>query len=177
MEKVPGNEALSVMLRRKSVRHFTGEKVPPEMIREILKVAMAAPAAVHMLPWHFIVITENDTLKVLSDGLPFAKMLIHAGTGIVVCAVPAEAALCNKEFAVIDCTCASENILLAAEAYGLGAVWTAVYPDERLMKFVRSQLDIPDYVIPLNVIPVGYPAGIEKAEDRFNPKRIHMAKW
>ena len=78
--------------------------------------AMAAPAAVHKLPWKFIVITEQEKLISLANGLPFAQMLKHAGAVIVVCAVPKEAAMNSEAYAILDCACASENILLAAEA-------------------------------------------------------------
>ena len=107
-------DALSFIHERKSVRSYTGEAVSKDDIDKLLRAAMAAPAAIHMMPWKFIVVTDKTKLKALADGLPFAKMLIKAGTGIVVCAVPGEAAMSSEEFAILDCTCASENILLAA---------------------------------------------------------------
>ncbi len=177
MEAAMLKDALTVMQERKSVRTYTGEPVSKEEIDKILHAAMAAPAAIHMLPWKFIVVTDRDILKSLANGLPFAKMLTQAGTGIVVCAAPNEAAMGSDEFAIIDCTCASENILLAAEALGLGAVWTAVYPNEKLMDFVRSELNIPHTIIPLNIIPVGHPAGVEKPQDKFDAANIHWEKW
>lgn len=170
-------DAMTVILERKSVRNYTGEPVSKEDIERMLRAAMAAPAAVHMLPWKFIVITKKAKLKSLADGLPFAKMLTQAGTGIVVCAVPGEAAMSSEAFAILDCTCATENILLAAEALGLGAVWTAVYPNKELMDFVRNELNIPSGVIPLNLIPVGHPTGTDKVQDKFDPKNIHREKW
>lgn len=177
METVMLKDAQTVILERKSVRSYTGEPVNKEDILKILRAAMAAPAAIHMIPWKFIVVTDKEKLKSIADGLPFAKMLIKAGTGIVVCAVPEEAALGSEEFAILDCACSSENILLAAEALGLGAVWTAVYPNKELMDFVRNELNIPQYVIPLNVIPVGHPTGEEKAQDKYHAKNIHWEKW
>jgi nitroreductase len=170
-------DALTIIKERKSVRTYTGEVVNKEDIAKILYAAMAAPAAVHMLPWKFIVVTNKATLQTLADGLPFAKMLTSAGTAIVVCAVPQEAAMGSEAFAILDCTCASENILLAAEALGLGAVWTAVYPNAALMNFIRKQLEVPQYVIPLNVIPVGYPTGAEKPQVKYDEKNIHWEKW
>jgi nitroreductase len=177
MEKVLCKDALTVIKERKSVRSYTGEPASKDDIVRILYAAMAAPAAIHMLPWKFVVVTDKKTLQTLADGLPFAKMLIKAGTAIVVCAVPEEAAMSSEAFAILDCTCASENILLAAEALGLGAVWTAVYPNAALMAFVRKELNIPENVIPLNVIPVGYSTGEEKAQDKYDEKNIHWEKW
>lgn len=177
MEAVMNKDALAVILDRKSVRSYTGEPVSREDIEKILRAAMAAPAAIHMLPWKFIVVTNKAKLKAVCDGLPFAKMLAKAGTGIIVCAVPGEAAMSSEEFAILDCTCASENILLAAEALGLGAVWTALYPNKALMDFVRKEFNIPQHVIPLNLIPIGHPAGVEKAQDKYDAKNIHWEKW
>lgn len=177
METVLLKDGLTIIRERKSVRNYTGEPVTKEDIDKLLHAAMAAPAAIHMLPWKFIVITDKTKLKALADGLPFAKMLVRAGTGIVVCAVPQEAAMGSEEFAVLDCCCASENILLAAEAMDLGAVWTAVYPNKELMAFVRRELGIPQHVIPLNIIPIGHPAGEEKAQDKYDIKNIHWEKW
>ena len=177
METVMLKDLLTVIYERKSVRSYTGKAVSKEDIDKLLRAAMAAPAAIHMMPWKFIVVTDKAKLKALADGLPFAKMLIKAGTGIVVCAVSKEAAMSSEEFAILDCTCASENILLAAEALGLGAVWTAVYPNKELMDFVRNELNIPQHVIPLNVIPVGHPTGEEKSQDKYDVKNIHWEKW
>lgn len=177
METVMLKDALTVIKERKSVRSYRGEPVSKEDIDRILHAAMAAPAAIHMLPWKFIVITDKIKLKELADGLPFAKMLVKAGTAIVVCAVPEEAALSSEAFAILDCTCASENILLAAEALGLGAVWTAVYPNKEIMDFVRTALNIPPGVIPLNVIPIGHPTGEDKAQDKYDAANIHREKW
>ena len=177
METLQIKDALSVISERKSVRHYTGEPVSKEDLIKLLHAAMTAPSAMHMLPWNFVVINDREKLKKLEEGMPFTKMLVNAGTGIVVCATPGDAALGREEFSIIDCTCASENILLAAEALGLGAVWTAVYPEEMLMEFVRKVLDIPSYVIPLNLIPVGHPTGEDKAKNRSDPKYIHWNKW
>lgn len=177
METVIFNDTLRTIHERKSVRNYTGEQISRDDINTLLRAAMAAPAAMHLAAWKFIIITDQNRLRSLENGLPFAKMLTKAGTGIVVCAVPGEAALGSKEFAILDCACASENILLAAEALGLGAVWTAVYPNHELMNFVRKELKIPEHVIPLNIIPLGYPTSEEKPVNKFNEKNIHWNKW
>ena len=83
----------------------------------------------------------------------------------------------DEELAVIDCSCASENILLAAEAIGLGAVWTAAYPYKDRMEVVRKALGIPENIIPLNVIPVGKPTGEDKPKDKYKAENIRWEKW
>jgi nitroreductase len=116
-------------------------------------------------------------LNTLADGLPYAQMLRRAGAGIVVCAVVEKAFNKMAEFAIIDSALAAQNILLAAEALGLGAVWTAAYPDPGKAAFVRETLRIPKDVMPLAVIPVGYPAGVEAPKDKFKEENIHWERW
>jgi len=174
-EKMP--DAFTVIHSRKSVRSFTGEKVNKESLEKILKAGMAAPTAVNKQPWSFVAVTDRKTLDTLKEGLPYAKMLDKAGAAIIVCAIPDKAYDNSTDFAVIDSTCASENILLAAEALGLGAVWTAAYPYTERMDIVRKTLNIPDNIIPLNVIPVGHPTGSDKPKDKYKPENIHWEKW
>lgn len=170
-------EALQVIFQRKSVRHFTGEKISKEQIDLLLKAGMSAPSAVNMQPWEFIVITKDEILQVLADNLPYAKMLDKAGIAIVVCAIPALAHRQLKDYAIIDCSCASQNILLAAEALGLGGVWTAVYPNIDRIDFVRKTLRIPKDVIPLNVLAIGHPTGEDLPKDKYKPEKIHYEVW
>jgi len=169
--------ALTLIACRKSVRHFTGATVSGEDLLEILKAGMAAPSAVDMQPWEFICVTERDTLDKLCDALPYAKMLSKAGAAIVVCCDPLQAHHQFKEYAVIDSTLASQNILLAAEALGLGAIWTAAYPYPERMDPVRRILNIPEGIIPLNVIPIGHPTGEDVPKDKFKQNKIHTEKW
>ena len=173
--KIP--DAISVIHSRKSVRSFTGEAVSKEDLVEILRAGMAAPSAVGRSPWEFVAVTERASLDALREGLPYAKMLDKAGAAIVVCGIPAKAHLQKVEYAVIDGTCASENILLAVEALGLGAVWTAAYPYEDRATHVRQVLGIPAEVIPLNVIPIGHPTGVDKPKEKFRAENIHWQRW
>ncbi|HNX90241.1 MAG TPA: nitroreductase family protein [Candidatus Omnitrophota bacterium] len=170
-------DAMTVIHTRKSVRNFTGETVTKEQLTAIVKAGMAAPTAVNRQPWSFVIVTKPEQLKALAGGLPYAKMLDKAGAAIVVCALPEEAYNKSTEYAILDASCASENILLAIEAMGLGGVWTAAYPDPDRMIFVRKVLGIPENVIPLNVIPVGRPTGADQPKDKYRPELMHWEKW
>lgn len=170
-------DAMTVIHSRKSVRNFTGRSVDAETLTRIVKAGMAAPTAVNMQAWAFVIVTGRAEMEALAAGLPYAKMLDKAGAAIVVCAVPQKAYERKTEFAILDAACASENILLAIEALGLGGVWTAAYPEPDRMALVRQVLGIPGDVIPLNVIPVGYPAGKDKPKDKFKKENIHWEKW
>jgi nitroreductase len=170
-------DTITAIHQRKSVRNFTGEPVSADELETLLKAAMAAPSAVNCQPWEFVVVTERPTLNSLADALPYAKMLYKAGAAIIVCGLPKKAHKKMTEYAIIDSALASQNILLAAEAIGLGAIWTAAYPYPDRMAPVRSILDIPEDVIPLNVIPIGHPTGEDKPIDKYNDKNIHKEKW
>jgi len=172
------NPTLKVIHSRKSVRHYINRKAAKEDLLTLVKAGMAAPTAVDRRPWAFVVITDKAKLEELEAGLPYTKMLTKSGAGIVVCgvlekALPGE----GKEFWIQDCSAATENILLAAESMGLGAVWTGAYPSQEIMNYIRKVLGMPENIIPLNVIPVGYPAGDEKPKDKFDPANVHWEKW
>ena len=171
------NDFLETILTRLSVRHFTGKPVSFDNLEKILKAGMSAPSEVNTQPWAFIVVTERKLLDLLCEGLKYAKMLDKAGAAIAVCGVPDKDRTYAKKFWVMDCCATTENILLAVHGLGLGAVWTAVYPDEEKIKLVREVLKIPQEIIPLNVIPIGVPVGDEKPKDKFKKENIHREIW
>jgi nitroreductase len=168
-------DAIKAIMTRRSIRSYTGKKVSEEQIRTILEAAMAAPSAVNEQPWHFIVIKEKEVLSRISEVSPYAKMAKDASVAVVVCAdLSLEK---SKGRAVQDCCISAENILLAAHALGLGAVWTALYPDEERVENAKKLFDIPKNVIPLCIIPIGYPAEEKNPENRFKKERVHSEKW
>jgi nitroreductase len=180
-EGVKMKDTFDVIFARKSVRHFTGKAVDKADLDKMVRAGMAAPTAVNMQPWSFVVITDRPKLDKLAEALTVAKahaqMLSKAGAAIIVCAEPAKAFGASQDFAIIDASLASENILLAAEALDLGALWTAAYPDRERMQAVRDILAIPENVIPLNVIPVGHPTGEDKPKDKYKKEKLHWEKW
>ena len=172
------NETLKTIMNRKSVRAYTSASVSEEQLMTLVKAGMAAPTAVDCRPWDFVVITDKAVLKQLADVLPYAKMAASAGAAIVVTGDPKrQFGGESASFWMLDCSAATENILLAAESMGLGAVWTALYPDTERMSAARKILGIPGDIMPLNLIPVGVPAGENKPKDKFNPKQIHQDRW
>jgi len=175
MKTIP--DTIAVILKRKSVRNFSGAPISKDDLETILHAAMAAPSAVNRQPWNFIAITERKTLDQLAEGLPYAKMLDKAGAAVVVCALPEKAHDHSLDYAIVDATLASQNILLAVEALGLGALWTAAYPTVERMAHVSKVLHIPAHVIPLNVIPIGVPTGEDQPKDKWNAANIHWEKW
>ena len=172
------NQTLKTIYNRKSVRSFTDEKVTAEQLEELARAGMAAPSVRNTQPWAFILVTDRATLNSLANGLPYAKMLFHASAAIVVCGIPEKSGNDSPEgYWVQDCSAATQNILLAAESMELGAVWTAAYPRTERVNIVREILNIPEKVIPLNVIPVGYPDGKDKPKDKFRKENILWERW
>ncbi|GAF05889.1 nitroreductase family protein [Saccharicrinis fermentans] len=173
-----GSNTLEIIHKRKSVRNYTDKEVSKTQLETLVKAGMAAPTAVNKQPWAFIVVNDRAALDELGDHLPYAKMAKKASAAIVVCGDLTKALEgWEQEFWIQDCSAASQNILLAAEALGLGAVWTAAYPAKDRMATVRRVLGLPKHIIPLNVIPIGYPKGIEKPKDKWRPENLHWGKW
>lgn len=172
------NSFLDVIFSRKSVRSYTGRIVSKSDLGILMKAAMAAPSGRNQQPWAFVTVTDPATLLQLAGGLPYAKMLPGAGTAIVVCgySVPPTRPG-SRDLWEQDCAAATENILLAAESMGLGAVWTAVHPYPDRQEFIRKILQIPQEIYPFSLVPVGYPAGGEKPKDKFDPAKIHLEVW
>ena len=161
------------ILQRKSVRNYQMNRpIETEKVENMLRAGMAAPSGKDRRPWEFIVVNERDLLDSLGANLPYAKMLASAPMAIVVCADETK-----SDYWYLDCSAAAENILLAAEAQGLGAVWTATYPYKERMEVVSRVLQTPSQVKSLCVIPVGYPAGEQLPKDKWDESRIHYNKW
>jgi nitroreductase len=143
----------------------------------LAKAGMAAPSAMNKQPWVFILINDRKTLNLMADSLPSAKMLYKAGGAIVVCGDQKKCIAGNELFWVEDCAAASQNILIAVESLEMGAVWTGVFPDNKKMATVRTILEIPSDVIPLNVIAIGYPFGKDVPKNKYKKENIHWNKW
>lgn len=166
------NATINTIFARKSVRKFTGASVKVDDLKLIVKAGMAAPSAKNLQPWNFIVVTDTDKLAFLCENLPYAKMLKSASAAIIVCGVCDDENFRGSSFWVQDCSAATQNILLAAESIGLGAVWTAAYPYEERMAPVKKICTLPANVFPLSVIPIGVPFGDEKPKDKYDESKI-----
>ena len=166
---------METIFNRKSIRKYKDIKVSEELVEELLKAAMAAPSAGNEQPWEFIVLRDKNIMKKITEMHPYSKMLLNTDVAIVVCGDEEKEVF--KGYWVQDCSAATENILLAAEDKGLGAVWLGFYPLEDRIKGVKELLGLPSSVIPLSIIPIGYPDEDKKSADRFNKARIHYDKW
>jgi len=168
-------DTIEALLTRRSIRKFTNKPVTDDQLQTILKAAMYAPSAGNQQPWEFLVITDRAMLNRIPDAHPYAKMALTAQIAILVCA---NASRFSKEpMWSQDCSAATQNILLAAHAQGLGAVWCGVYPRAERMVGLSDLLKLPDNIIPFSLVPIGWPAEEKGDPNRFDKCRIHIDKW
>jgi nitroreductase len=169
--------ALSPILGRRSVRRYEEREVPDELVDALLRAAMAAPSAVARDPWRFIVLRSQAVRAQIASGLPNGGMLASAGVGFAVCGELAAAHDQQLSYLLQDCSAAIENLLLSAHALGLGAVWLGVHPREARISHVRRVLAIPEFVLPISCIAVGFPAEQKRARTRYNAAWVHYDRW
>lgn len=157
---------------RRSIRKFQEKQVEKEKVELLLKAAMAAPSAMNIKPWEFIVVTGEERMQKIRSSLMFGRY--NAPMAIAVCGNTSffKHPMAAK-FWVQDCSAATENILLAAVGLGLGTVWLGVHPIHNYQKRISAILNLPDHVFPLNVIYVGYPAEEKPARTQYDPGRVH----
>jgi len=170
------NDFVELMYKRRSIRKFTETPVSRDLLVELLKAGMAGPSAVNAQPWEFVVVTQPEILKKFRHALMFARYNYTA----VICVCGSPRVQKNKSgdrFWVQDCAAATENILLAATALGLGSVWMAVYPETLIVRQVRNILNLPEDVTPLNIIGLGYPAEEKEARTQYEERRVHWETY
>ena len=170
VENRDAQAAINNIMTRTSIRQYTNEPVSKADIETMLRAGMAAPTAVNRQPWHFVAVTDKEKLAELAGR---RGMIQQAGVAIVVCGNmdkamqgPAQA------FWIQDCSAATENILLAANALGLGAVWTGCYPMEDRVAEVSKVLKLPKTIVPLCVIAIGHPAEQPTPKDKSKPENV-----
>ena len=170
---------LNNIYTRTSIRDYTSEPVSEEQITALLRAAMAAPTARNRQPWQFVVVDDRATLDRFVEVSGGMSMAAKAPLAIVVCATvdPTIQPANGCGHWVQDASAATENILLAAHALQLGAVWTSVYPVEERLSGVIPIVELPSDVTPLNVIFIGHPAEDPAPKDKWKPEKIHRNHW
>ena len=168
---------LDTIAARTSIRKFDPKRpLDDALIEKLLRAAMCAPTAMNSQPWSFVVVRDPAKIKALGDAMPATRCGNGAQAVIVVCGA-LDNGLAQKEYWITDCSLASANILLAAKALGLGAIWTAGWPVAERVAHLRRILQIPASHMPLNVIPVGYAAENPPSKNKWKPERIHRDGW
>lgn len=168
-------ETLEAIFTRRSVRHFTGKPVPPNLVNTLLRAAMYAPSARNQQEWHFVVITDREKLEEITLVHPYAQSLKEAALAVLVCAD--ESIQPDPGYWSLDCAAAMQNLLLAAHASGLGAVWLGVSPRKERMDAIRRVTGLPDGIQPVALAAIGWPAEMPTTEERFKEERVHTNQF
>ncbi|MCD8303786.1 MAG: nitroreductase family protein [Prevotellaceae bacterium] len=173
-----GREVLTAIATRTSVRAYTPEEVGRDTVETLLRAAMAAPTAGNLQPWRFVVITDRAILDSVPRRIDTARMLASAPLAIVVCGdLGSTFEGEGQDYWVQDASAATENLLLAAHALGLGAVWCGVHPIEERVTFMRELLRLPPNLVPLNIIAIGHPDEQPEPKDKWKPGNIRLQTW
>ncbi len=172
-----GQAAIENIMTRTSIRQYKEQPVEQEKIDIMLKAAMAAPTAVNLQPWHFIVINNKKVIDQLAGPQPTNAPLLIAVCGDTDKTTMPDGKGKLPDFWVQDVSAATENLLLAAHALGLGAVWTGVYPVMERTAEVANVLNCPQNIIPLAVVRIGYPDESPEPKDKFKEENISYNKF
>ncbi|UCG37587.1 MAG: nitroreductase family protein [Candidatus Bathyarchaeota archaeon] len=164
---------MNTIFARRSIRKYSAKSVSDQNVTIMLQAAMAAPSASNRKPWHFIVVTSRETLDALGRAHPYGKMLLEAPLCVAVCGDKN----ISGRYWMLDCSAATENLLLAATALDLGAVWLGVYPREERVAVVRKILKIPENIVPLNLISIGHPDEKKEPRTQYDELRVHKEHW
>ncbi len=169
-------EVNDVIVKRRSVRSYTGELITDEQLRTIIRAGAYAPSARNKKPIEYIVIDDEGIINKIMEFQPYTKMLAAAKTGILVCADLEKET--EKGFAVQDGSAAIQNMLLTAYDLGLGAVWCGIDPITKFVKGMRELLDIPAHILPIGLVVVGNCDNIDReVNERLSESMIHRNKW
>lgn len=163
------------LITRRSIRKYTSGPVSREILEELVKAGMYAPSAVNCQPWHYIVIDDNALFEKIMEIHPYAKMLKDAQAAILVCGD--ENLQHGDGYWAVDCSAATQNILLAAHAKGLGAVWLGLHPREERKRNIKELFQLPGHIQPFSLISIGWPAEEKNIPERYKTDRIHYNKW
>ncbi len=168
-------DVLETIHTRRSIRKYRDRPVPEELIQKLLAAAMQAPSARNEQPWQFVVIDDRTMLAKIPEFMPNAAMAAQAPLAILVCGdLGLEK---SPGYWVVDCAAAVENLLLAAHALGLGAVWCGVYPRDKRMDGLQQLVGLPKNVIAHSLVVLGYPAEQAPPEDRYRSERVYHNRW
>ncbi len=166
---------MNIIFKRRSIRKYTDKKISEKDIKLMLKAGMSAPSSKNTMPWEFIVIDDKDILRKIPEFHPYSKMLLQADKAIVVCGDVEKSDI--KDYWIQSCCAAVQNILLQATDLGIGSVWLALYPYEDRFKPLCELLNLPTNIVPLSIIPLGYPDEQKEPKDIYDEEKVHINSW
>ena len=171
-------DAYENILARRSIRKYTEQAISQEDIHKILEAGMAGPSCVNARDWSFLVVQDAGTLNKMADvnGRP-AEPLRKAKLGILVLGDLERAFPRAKDYWIVDGAIAAENMILAANALGIGSVWLGTWPQTDRVEGLRKLFDLPETVVPHSVLAFGYPDEAPERKGFYEGDRVHFEKW
>jgi len=173
-------DSIQSIMTRKSVRQYTGEAISEADLKIILDAAMSGPSTANTRPWSFIVVRDKETLiKMAEANGRAANPLRTADIGILVCGDLSRAFPSAKDYWIIDCSIACQNMSIAAHSLGLGSVWLGTYPQMEKVENQVKLFNLPQDIIPHSILAFGHPDPQEpdRPKTKFEEDRVHYEKW
>lgn len=166
---------MSIINKRQSIRIFNEKEVENEKIKSILESAMAAPSSKNKQPWQFIILDNKEIINDFSNAHNNWKVLKSANKVIIVCLD----LNCDEreKHGLMACSASTQNILLKCEELNLGSVWLGLYPDDIRLNYTIEKLNIPNNIIPISLVAIGYYDNVKKRERKFDTNKIHFNQW
>jgi len=168
-------DAIKAIISRRSIRKYKKKPIEKKLIKDLIEIGMTAPSAGNEQPWHYIIIDNREILNKITKFHPHSKMLNEADCAILICFDKNLEK--HKDMAVQDCSASTQNIMIAANSFGIGSVWLGIYPREDRIIGIKNLFKFPENIIPFSIISLGYPAEMKNIEDRYKINRIHYNKW
>ncbi len=167
-------DLFSAILNRRSIRKYSEKEIPAGVIDELLKSAMYAPSAMNNQAWQFVVINQREKLDEIFKIIP-QEMLKSAQAAILICGdYNLEK---NIDYIQQNCSAATQNLMLWAHGVGLGSCWIGVYPTKETISGLQKIFNLPEYVIPISMVSLGYPSENPIADERYKTEKVHFNKW
>ena len=169
-------ETMQAIMTRRSIRAFENTPVTEEQIKTLLEAAMNAPSAGDGRPWHFVVTTDRAKLDALADAVDDGNdMFKQAQAAVLICLDKSKEGF--EGFGEQDCSCAAQNLQLAAHDMGLGTVWIAIINVPPRTAGCREVLGVPENITPFALFPLGVPNEELEPELRYDVSRVHNENW
>jgi len=144
------------ILGRRSIRRYSDQEVPLDLVGEILELAKHAPSSGNLQNWKFVIVTKRDVKEKLAEACLEQYWMVEAPIHIVVCndydKVKEHYGKMGRMFSIQNCAAVSYAIMLAAHEKGLGSCWVGGFDPDA----VQRELGIPDNMDPEIIIPIGY---------------------
>jgi FMN reductase [NAD(P)H] len=163
------------LMARRSVRHFEDRPVPEPILEELLDVANNAPSGGNIQPLSIIVVRDPARRAKLAEIVAGQPWVRNAPLSLIFCIdfhrvkawarsfdveFRGESALSSFLIAYADVMCAAQNVVVLAQELGLGSVYIGTILCA--IGEARREFELPDHVVPMMVLTIGYPKSIPK---------------